>query len=293
MTSRCKVWAALWLVLLANFFAAASSHAATYYVDSATYMVPDALPNANTPANIIPGDIVVFKIGRNQTLSMNGSPMFGGALLFQGTEHAQTFNEEGVFDISSSYSIYAYCRITVTRPVNAAPSVSITNLALRIARPLGSNVTFHASASDEDGTITKVEFRQFWVSNGVPVTNVLSTSTVAPYTYVWSNSVPGKYEIQARAYDNLAVFANSPRINLSLYTPFTNTLPAITNVSGVDNLVFRFNTDTGLVYVIEVSTNLVNWNSILTNTATNNFIEVLDPNLSALTNRFYRLRLVP
>lgn len=288
MTSRCKVWAALWLVLLANFFAAASIHAATFSVNAGpTSMTPDSLPG------LIPGDSVLFSIGRDQILYLDGTPMFGGAILGQGSEHSYTFNEEGTFNITSTRGPYSYCTITVTRPVNAAPSVSITNLALRIARPLGSNVTFRASASDEDGTITKVEFRQFWVSNGVPVTNILSTSTVSPYTYVWSNSVPGKYEIQARAYDNLAVFANSPRINLSLYTPFTNTLPAITNVSGVDNLVFRFNTDTGLVYVIEVSTNLVNWDPILTNTATNNFIEVLDPNLSALTNRFYRLRLVP
>jgi hypothetical protein len=286
MTSRCKVWAALWLVLLANLFASASIHAATFPVDAgATYMTPDSLPG------LVPGDSVLFKIGRNQILYLDGTPMFGGATLSQGTEHLYTFNEEGTFNITSTRGPYSYCTITVTRPVNAAPTVAITNLALRIAIKAGSNVTFRASALDEDGSITKVEYR--YGSNGLPVNNVIFTSTAAPYEFIWTNPAPGKYVVQARAYDNLAVSANSQPINLSLYTPFTNTLPAITNVSGVNNIVFRFNTDTGLVYVIEVSTNLVNWDSILTNTATNNFIEVLDPNLSALTNRFYRLRLVP
>ncbi len=293
MTRCCKVWFALWLVLLANFFATACLRAATYYIDSATYMVPDALPNANTPANIIPGDIVVFKIGRNQTLSMNGSPMFGGALLFQGSEHAQTFNEEGVFDISSSYSLYAYCRITVTRPVNAAPTVSITNLALRVARPAGSNLVIQALADDEDGSIRRVIFHYGLGTNTTTVTNIIGTSSVAPYSITWSNPVAGKYLLRAQAYDNLEVFANSPRVALSLYTPFTNSLPGITNISGVSNLVFRFNSDTGLVYVTEVSGNLTNWTPFITNTATNSLIEVLDTNVTTLSNRFFRIRLVP
>ncbi|MCD6048981.1 MAG: large protein [Verrucomicrobia bacterium] len=287
MTSRCKVWAALWVVLLVNVFAGGSLHAATFYVDvNASSMTPSSL-------SIIPGDTVVFTAKKNNYLYLDGAPMFGGVLFLPNDSGSHVFSSEGTFVVRGSNQDHTYCVITSIRPVNAAPAVSITNLALRIARPLGSNVTFRTSAIDEDGTVTKVEYRQFWVSNGVTVTNILTTSTVSPYTFVWSNSIPGKYEIQARAYDDLAVFANSLRVNLSLYTPFTNTLPAITNVSGVNNVVFRFNTDTGLVYVVEVTTNLVNWLPVSTNTATNNLIQVLDPNVDTLTNRFYRIRLVP
>jgi len=242
---------------------------------------------------LVPGDSVLFKIGRNQILYSNGTPMFGGVLLFQGSEHLFTFSDEGTFVITSSYTPNAVCVISVVQPVNAAPTVNIANLALRVARPAGSNLVIQATADDEDGSIRRVIFHYGLGTNTTTVTNIIGTSTVSPYSITWSNPVAGKYLVRAQAYDNLEVFANSPRVALSLYTPFTNSLPGLTNISGVTNLVFQFNSDTGLVYVTEVSGNLTNWTPFITNTATNSLIEVLDTNVTTLSNRFFRIRLVP
>jgi cytoskeletal protein RodZ len=287
MTSRCKVWCALWVALLVNLFAAGQGFATTWYVDVGSSMSPSTLPS------LVPGDSVTFRIHSDyHRLFMNGAVMFGGLALLNNQNFTQQFDSEGTFLITDERS-NGTCNITVAQPVNAAPTVNITNLALRVAIKAGTNVVLRASADDEDGSIRRVIFQYGLGTNTAALTNIIGTSTVSPYNFTWTNPAAGRYLVRAQAYDNLEVFANSPRINLSLYTPFTNTLPAVTNVSGVSNLVFRFNTDTGLVYAVEVSTNLTNWSAITTNTATNSAIEVLDPNLSALTNRFYRIRLIP
>jgi len=286
MTRCCKVWFALWVVLLVNFFALNGHAQTTYSLDVGNTMVPGTLPN------LIPGDSVLFKIKTTyHILYSNGQPMFGGVALFAGEERLQTFSE-GTYVITDTRTS-GTCTITVAQPPNAAPTVSITNLALRVARPAGSNLVIQATADDEDGSIRRVIFHYGLGTNTTTVTNIIGTSTVSPYSITWSNPVAGKYLVRAQAYDNLEVFANSPRVALSLYTPFTNSLPGLTNISGVTNLVFQFNSDTGLVYVTEVSGNLTNWTPFITNTATNSLIEVLDTNVTTLSNRFFRIRLVP
>jgi hypothetical protein len=288
MTSRCKVWCALGVALLVNLFATAESHAQTTYtveLDGA-HFTPASLPNLTA------GDSVLLKFRDDyHTVYLDGVLLLGRAQ-FRNEQHLQTFSSDGTF-VYNDTRYNTTLTVKVIQPVNAAPTVNITNLALRLAIKAGSNVVLRASADDEDGSIRRVVFQYGLGTNLAALTNIIGTSTASPYNITWTNPAAGRYLVRAQAYDNLEVFANSPRINLSLYTPFTNTLPAVTNVSGVSNLVFRFNTDTGLVYAVEVSTNLTNWSAITTNTATNSAIEVLDPNLSALSNRFYRIRLIP
>lgn len=300
MTSRCKkVWCALWLAMLANLFVTVSSHAQTTYpLDIGNTMVPSVLPN------LVVGDRVQFKIKTTyHVLYMNGQPLFGGVAVFSGQEFYQTFNTEGTFQITDSRTS-GTCIITVTQPVNAAPTVSLnipTNRAAIAVTNSMTNLTLRANAEDEDtnGSVRRVQFYYGVGTNTANLTNLIGTFTNSANTnntvfnFVWTNARPGRYLLQSRAYDNKEVYANSTRVNLSLYTPFTNTLTSITNISSVKNLVFRFNTDTGLVYVVEASTNLTNWAPILTNTATNSFIQVLDTNVNSLTNRMYRVRLVP
>ncbi len=288
MTSRCKkVWSALWLMALANFFAL-SVHAQTTHVVE----VNGAQFNPSTVPNALVGDTLLLRFRDDYHTVYHEGVLLLGRAQFRNEEYSQTFSADGTY-VYTDTRYNSTLTVTVSQPVNAAPTVNITNLALRVAIKAGSNVVLRASADDEDGSIRRVIFQYGVGTNLAALTNIIGTSTVSPYNITWTNPAAGRYLVRAQAYDNLEVFANSPRINLSLYTPFTNTLPAVTNVSGVSNLVFRFNTDTGLVYAVEVSTNLTNWSAITTNTATNSAIEVLDPNLSALSNRFYRIRLIP
>ncbi|HEY1170732.1 MAG TPA: hypothetical protein VGH19_05120 [Verrucomicrobiae bacterium] len=300
MIRRNKVWFALWVMLLANLFAVAHALAqTTYTVDvNGAQFTPSSLPN------LLVGDSVFIKIKDNYHTIYKDGTLLLGRPQFSGDEILQTFTSDGTFTYSDT-RFGSTLTVTVVQPVNAAPSVSVTiptnHAAIAVTNSSGAtNIALRVNAEDGDanGSIRRVQFYYGTGTNVASLTNLIGTFTNSVNTnntvfnFTWSNAVPGRYLLQARAYDNLEVFANSPRINLSLYTPFTNSLPAITNISGVDNLVIRFNANTGLVYVVEVSTNLTNWQPVTTNVATNSLIEVLDPNLD-LTNRFYRLRLVP
>ena len=46
---------------------------------------------------------------------------------------------------------------------------------------------------------------------------------------------------------------------------------------------------TGSNYVLQASTNLINWTPISTNNATTNFFNLLDPDATNFQERFYRV----
>ncbi|MFO1266105.1 MAG: Ig-like domain-containing protein [Rubrivivax sp.] len=84
--------------------------------------------------------------------------------------------------------------------VNALPAVSITSPAAGATLQAGSNVTLHASASDADGSIAKVEF--FLDGSATPLGQATRVGTTTDYTLAW-NSVPvGSHTLVARATDN-------------------------------------------------------------------------------------------
>lgn len=292
MISRCKawfVWGFAFLALLTSGFRAQA--ATTYSVDVAQTFSPTTL-------SILAGDIVTFNIQQYQphTLSVNGTVI--GAGLVTGNQVSYTFSTDGTFTVSDSFR-GATMTVTVVQPVNAAPSVGLiapTNRASILVTNATTNITLRAEASDEDGSVRRVEFRYGVGTNIANLTNLIGTFTNSvntnntAFNVLWTNVAPGRYLIQARAYDNLEVFANSTRFVLNLYTPFTNTLPVLTNTT---QYVFTFNATTNLVYVSELSTNLTNWTAFTTNTATNNIVQVIDANTNNYTNVFYRVRLLP
>jgi hypothetical protein len=77
---------------------------------------------------------------------------------------------------------------------NLAPSVTITSPSKSSSFDSPADISINASASDPDGTITKVEF-----FNG---TSKIGESTVSPYLFVWKNVSEGIYSITAVATDN-------------------------------------------------------------------------------------------
>lgn len=77
---------------------------------------------------------------------------------------------------------------------NIAPSVSILNPAASSTFNAPATISITANATDQDGTISKVEF-----FNG---STLLGTVLSAPYTYSWTNVPAGTYSITAKATDN-------------------------------------------------------------------------------------------
>ncbi|WP_217604589.1 glycosyl hydrolase family 18 protein [Chitinophaga sp. GbtcB8] len=87
---------------------------------------------------------------------------------------------------------------------NHAPTVNITSPAGNASFTAPATVTINANASDQDGSITKVEFY-----NGA---TKLGEDNSSPYTYSWTNVGAGNYNISAKATDNAGAVTTSATV---------------------------------------------------------------------------------
>jgi endoglucanase len=111
---------------------------------------------------------------------------------------------------------------------NNAPTVSITSPANSASFTTGATITIQATASDSDGSVTKVEF-----FNG---TTKLGEDTTNPYQFTLASATEGNYSFTAKATDNLNAtkvstavavsVTNSTGGNCSFGTPATSGLPS-------------------------------------------------------------------
>jgi RHS repeat-associated protein len=86
---------------------------------------------------------------------------------------------------------------------NSPPTVTLTSPVPNTTHSAGFSLMLAASASDPDGTITKVEFFEG--------SNRLGEDTTAPYTFIWSSVPNGAYTLTAKATDDrMAVGVSSP-----------------------------------------------------------------------------------
>jgi len=131
-------------------------------------------------------------------------------------------------------------------PVNQPPSVSISSPTKGVAFVAPATFTIDANASDNDGTVVKVEFY-----NG---TVKLGEKTTAPWSFTWKDVKDGSYVLTAVATDNsntrtvsasvtvvvekaaaainqlpAVAIAPPPASNSSISSPATITLTAITS----------------------------------------------------------------
>ncbi|MFG1697829.1 glycoside hydrolase family 48 protein [Nonomuraea sp. NPDC049309] len=98
----------------------------------------------------------------------------------------------------------------------SAPTVTLTSPTAGQTFTAPATVPIAATASDSDGTISKVEFYQG--------TTLLGTDTTAPYTYDWTNVEAGSYSITARATDDSGLVTTSAPVGI---TVSPNTGPAL------------------------------------------------------------------
>jgi len=103
-------------------------------------------------------------------------------------------------------------RATETYPVqdHTRATVSITAPADAAIFTRKPTITIAATASDPDGTVTKVEFRDG--------TTLLGQDTSAPYSFTWKNVPPGNHSLTARATDNRGAVATSSPIGITVRT---------------------------------------------------------------------------
>lgn len=102
----------------------------------------------------------------------------------------------------------ATASVSITAGSNSTPTGSITSPTNGSTFGTGSTVTITASASDTDGTISKVEFYQG--------TTKLGEDTSSPYTYAWASVPAGSYALTVKVTDNGGAVGTSAVVNITV-----------------------------------------------------------------------------
>jgi chitodextrinase len=131
-------------------------------------------------------------------------------------------------DNAGAVSTSAAVTITVNATANQPPDVSIASPANNSTFQSGATITISASASDSDGTVSKVEFFSGTAKLGEDLTS--------PYGFTWSNVAAGDYTLKAMAYDNAGAFSTSEPVNIKVIAP--NRPPQVKIISPENNAYY-------------------------------------------------------
>jgi hypothetical protein len=112
---------------------------------------------------------------------------------------AKAIDNSGLSTISQSL------RVQIGKP-KRAPKIAITSPVNESTFKMESNIVFTADATDEDGSIKKVEF----YSNGVK----LGETQTYPYSFRWNDVQTSNYSITAKAIDNDDLVAVSETLTI-------------------------------------------------------------------------------
>jgi hypothetical protein len=135
----------------------------------------------------------------SDTFAMNATVLVGLGV----SSHVTGANASATFD-----------NVTVTpvnAPPNVPPSAAITSPSGGASFTAGATITIAASASDSDGTVTKVDFY-----SGA---TLLGTSTAAPYTLPLTNVSAGTYSFSVKATDNAGAVTTSSAVSVTVTEP--------------------------------------------------------------------------
>ncbi len=182
---------------------------------------------AASPTTITLGQPVTFTATASETGGTIQSVSFymGGTLLKTVTTAPYTFqyiptvagglafsavakDTQGLTGTSGSVGV------NVNPAVGAVPKITLASTATAIN--VGQGVTLTATATETGGTITRVQFYSG--------TKLLSTQTVAPYTYTYVPAVGGNLSFTAVATDTKNVTATSTAIGVSVTAPVVSAL---------------------------------------------------------------------
>lgn len=127
---------------------------------------------------------------------------------------AKATDNQGTSSNSSAVSVTVNAQV-----VNQAPSVSLTSPSNNISFTAPATISMTATATDNDGSVSKVEFY-----NG---NTKLGESLTSPYTFSWTNVVAGTYNLTAKATDNQGATSTSSVVSVTVNAPPTTTADII------------------------------------------------------------------
>jgi hypothetical protein len=131
-------------------------------------------------------------------LTWNGVPVGTYALTARATDNRSA--------VTTSTPV----NITVGAP-NVPPAVALTSPAAWTTYTAPANLVLSATATDSDGSVSRVEF--------YAGTTLIGTVTAPPWSVAWSGVGPGEYSLTAKAVDNAGASATSAPVTVSVNAP--------------------------------------------------------------------------
>jgi hypothetical protein len=92
--------------------------------------------------------------------------------------------------------------------LHESPTVGITSPESNTSFNGSENITINATASDADGSVTKVDFY-----NG---DTLLGSDNTTPYSFTWNGVATGKHSLKAKAYDNDGLATVSAPVSITI-----------------------------------------------------------------------------
>jgi hypothetical protein len=150
--------------------------------------------------------------------STNGTFVIDFAAASSGQSLTVRLTAQSLYDAAGFISLQAAALAS-----NVAPAVQLLLPTNNAKFFRSASIPLEAAASDNDGSIQKVEFYQGAAK--------LGESLAAPYSFLWENVNPGAYTLTAVAFDNEGATNNSIPVAVTVLSNFA---PVITLLSPQD-----------------------------------------------------------
>jgi Bacterial Ig domain len=173
---------------------------------------------------------------------------------------------------------FAYTRSTPAVTISP-PTVTLTSPPPGTTYAAPASVALTATASG--GTVTNVEF--------FAGATLLGQATASPFSVTGSLPAPGAYALTAVA-TAAGVSGTSSIVNITVVAPVDVSLTAPSGGNG--QFSFSYTANAGLSYVIQGSSNLVDWVALVTNTPSSSVASFSDA-VTSRPLRYYRVGRVP
>jgi hypothetical protein len=168
--------------------------------------------------------------------------------------------------------------------------------SIRTSVPNPDTLSAFGAVRSADGAMTVMVINKQSASGAnltVNISNFTSSGTAQAWTLNSSNSITRLADI---ALNGTALTSSVPPASITLYVlPAATMAPAslqIASASGTNTVDLQMNGQSGQAYVLQMSTNLVNWNDFQTNTLSSNSWHGFFPVLQGQRS-FYRVRNSP
>jgi plastocyanin len=199
--------------------------------------------------------------------------------------YSVTFTNAGTFPYHCTPHVLTHNMrgtITVQATGNVPPTVAVTDPPDGAVLSAPATINLAATAADSDGSVANVQFFQ----GTAPLANVTSI----PYSVAVNNLGAGDYTFSAVATDNGGLSATNA-IVVHVVTPVPVVLSGLQRPSPT-SFQFSYSANVGLRYIVQRSSDLANFITFVTNTATSNPMTFLDSVATGAVN-YYRVGRLP